>query len=277
MMARQIIRIGGGTLQANHMIRRSTTINNWLALLCAVSAGFGVAAQAATPDSPQGDTWASIAQLPDWSGTWALNREGHEFGTKEAHSVSADGKVGFVPFTPKAARMLLDAQRSDKTVNLARCLPAGVPGVMLHTINLEWLFTPGRVSMLTENGEVRRIYTGRAHLNADDFEGSYEGDSVGHWDGKTLVVDTINFPNGTLLKDGFLLATKKTHYVERIFLKDKDHLQIDSEISDPAIFTKPYKSTRIYERLADTPMNEPECAQSTRDNGSNIDLTPPPE
>lgn len=251
-----------------------------MALFVVGGAGFSLTtAQAASTDgSSQGDSWVSIAQLPDWSGTWALTRAGHEFGTREAHSVSPSGAVSLVPFTPKAAKMLLDAQRTDKSVNLARCLPAGVPGVMLHTIDLEWLFTPGRVTMLTENGEVRRIHTDRqTHRSADELEGSYEGDSIGHWEGNTLVVDTTHFPNGTLLKDGYLMATQKTHYVERIVLKDKDHLQIDSVISDPALYTRPYAATRIYERIADTPMGEPQCAQTTRDNGITLDLTPPAE
>lgn len=249
-----------------------------LAVGVAVVLGYSTGALAADKSALPGGTWASIAKLPDWSGAWALTREGHEAASKEAHSVSKSGVVGIVPFTPKAANMLLEAQRTDKQVNLARCLPAGVPGAMLHTIMLEWVFTPGRVMMLTENGEVRRIYTdGRPHMALDDLEGSYQGDSIGHWEGKTLVVDTINFPNGTLLKDGYLMATKNTHFVERIFLKDKDHIQIDSVLSDPEIYTKPYAVSRIYQRLAGTEMGEPQCAQAQRDDGLSIDLTPPAE
>jgi hypothetical protein len=181
-------------------MKRLTTVNNAALppLLCILiaAAPSAFAAQATTANSSaQGDSWASIAQLPDWSGTWALTREGHEFASHEAHSVSPSGVVSFVPFTPQAAHMLLDAQEHDKTVNLAHCLPAGVPGVMLHTIQLEWLFTPGRVTMLTENGEVRRIFTNRTtHLSADEMQGSYEGDSIGHWEGGTLIVDTTHFP-----------------------------------------------------------------------------------
>jgi hypothetical protein len=252
----------------------------FLLLCAAIAGGLNVnAALAATTGSPApGQTWASIAKLPDWSGAWALTREGHEYATKEAHSVSPTGAVSLMPFTPKAAQMLLEAQRTDQSVNLARCLPAGIPGVMLHTIMLQWLFTPGAVTMLTENGEVRRFHTdGRAHRRVGDVDGSYEGDSTAHWEGTTLVADTVDFPNGTLLKDGYLMATKNTRYQERIFLKDKDHLQIDSVLSDPAIFTKPFTASRIYQRLADTELGEPQCAQGQRDDGITLDLTPPAE
>ena len=246
--------------------------------MAVVGFSFNTAQAATVNDSPQGKTWASLAKLPDWSGAWALTREGHEYATKEAHSVSLSGVVSLMPFTPKAAQMLLEAQRTDQTVNLAHCLPAGVPGVMLHTIQYEFLFTPGKVTMLTENGEVRRFHTdGRAHRQSGDVDGSYEGDTIAHWEGNTLVADTVDFPNGTLLKDGYMMATRDTRYTERIFLKDKDHLQIDSVLSDPAIFTKPFTASRIYQRLADTELGEPQCSQSQRDDGITIDLTPPAE
>lgn len=217
------------------------------------------AAALEAPQGPQGDSWASIAQLPDWSGVWALTLAGHLAASDES---AAHEKLG-----------------GNIQQSLTYCLPAGVPGIMLHTIQLEFLFTPGRVTLLTENGEVRRIYISRrTHLNLDDLMDSYEGDSIGHWEGKTLVVDTIGFPKGTLWANGPLRATINTHYVERIALKDQEHIQIDSVIDDPKLFNQPYAASRVYERLGPAfPMQEPQCNQTNRDDGTHIDLTPPPE
>jgi hypothetical protein len=248
-------------------------------LLCATAGlGFGQAATAAERASTgQAVSWATLAKLPDWSGTWALNLQGHEFASTETRLGTLPGGGNIVPFTPQYIALVRKMRDADKPqVSLSRCLPAGIPGVMLHTIGLEWLFTPGRVTMITENGEIRRIHTdGRGHASSDEFAESYEGDSIGHWEGKTLVVDTTSFPNGSLLKDGYLLGTMHTRYVERIFLKDHDHLQIDSEISDPEIYTTPYKATRIYDRV-DYPLPEPQCSQTSRTSGTDYDLTPPP-
>lgn len=248
-------------------------------MLCALSVfGYSQLAEAANKtNSPQGDTWDSIKKLPNWDGVWALDLQGHLFAAKEslANAKMSDG--GLVPLTPKYAQLRLEARTANAQQNLSFCLPAGVPGIMLHTIQLEFLFTPGKVTLLTENGEVRRFYTdGRAHRSVSEMGASYEGDSIGHWEGNTLVVDTIGFPKGTLFANYGLMVTKNTHYIERIFLKDKDHLQIDSVIDDPAIFTKPYTATRIYERL-DLPMLEPACSQTNRDDGKAVDLTPPEE
>jgi hypothetical protein len=263
------------------MMRRSDTTGGaipmrrlTLALLLSATmvGGAGAAGQ-----SPQGDTWASVAKLPDWSGTWALTNKAHEAATKEPR---------LMKFTPKYQQQ----QAGDRgggggggappKESLGKCLPAGLPGLMMHTIGFEWLFSPGRVTMITENGEVRRIRTdGTAHRSLRDIGATYEGDSIGHWEGKTLVVDTIGFPNGMLLKNGSPISTKNTHYVERITQIDKDHIQIDSVVSDPEIYTEPYKATRPYERV-DYPLPEPQCAQTSRYLGGSedeLDLRPPPE
>jgi hypothetical protein len=231
-------------------------------------------AMAADNSSTQrGSTRGSVAKLPDWSGTWAMIVKDHEFFSKETRA--NDG--GLVPFTPKYQALRANMRDSNEPENLAQCLPAGIPGVMLHRIALEWLFTPNRITMLTENGEIRRIYTdGRAHRSLDELEYSFQGDSIGHWEGDTLVVDTIGFPMGALLKNGWLHPTLNTRFVERMHLIDKDHLQIDSEISDPEIYTKPYKSTRTLERI-DYELPDPQCAQTSHSATEGAVITPPAE
>jgi hypothetical protein len=224
--------------------------------------------------SPQGDTWESIKRLPDWSGVWVLYLEG---GAKEASEDSFGTDSGRVPLTPKYADLRAAARASRAQNNLSNCLPAGTPGVLQHGFLHEYLFTPGRVTLLVEDGEVRRIYTdGRPHVSLDELRDSYMGDSIGRWEGSTLVVDTIGFPKGSLFQNHGLLATKASHLVERIFRKDQEHIEIDSTLTDPEIFSRPYTYPRVYQR-SELPLTEPKCAQNNRDNGETIDLTPPPE
>jgi hypothetical protein len=100
---------------------------------------------------------------------------------------------------------------------MGRCLPAGPTAILAHGVLHEYLFTPGRVTMLFEDGEVRRIHTdGRTHLDLDELRQSYMGDSIAHWEGKTLVVDTIGFPRGELFANNGIRATINTCLVERI-------------------------------------------------------------
>ena len=233
-----------------------------LGMLC------GSSGWAATNSAP---AWAAIGKLPDWSGTWALTNKDHERATKETQ---------LMKFTAKYQQKLEADRRAPAVESLGKCLPAGMPGLMMHTIGFEWLFTPGRVTLITENGEVRRIRTdGSMHLDLAELGPTYEGDSIGHWEGKTLVVDTVGFENGMLLKNGSALAGKKSQLIERITQTDKDHIQIESVIADPDIFSEPYKSTRTYEHV-DYRLPEPQCAQTSRYLGGSedsLDLRPPPE
>jgi hypothetical protein len=229
----------------------------------------GSAAFTVTPST----TSASMAALLDWSGVWSLSDDSAKLATED--SFGTDG--GRVPLTPKYLAMRNKAHADHAQNNMSKCLPGGTPGILQHGVLHEYLLTPGRVTMLTEDGEVRRIYTdGRQHRPLSDMKDSFMGDSIGHWEGRVLVVDTIGFPNGSLFQNHGLLATLHSHLVERIFKNAAGQMQIDSTLSDPTIFTTPYKYTRKYDR-SPLPMEEPICQAGNRDTGETIDLTPPPE
>lgn len=228
--------------------------------------------------SPQGDSWDSIKLLPDWSGGWS-QLDG-QMGNFEDCCIVGAGKA---PFTPEY-KVIRDAaakriqEGAPGGFNLAQCLPDGVPGLLLHGIAFQFFYSPGRVTMLFENGEVRRIFTdGREHKEEDKYQ-SVEGHSIGHWEDGTLVVDTVGMRvEASLFLTNGMKVTKDTRVVERMHLKDKDTLQIDTEITDPVIFAAPYKYSRLHSRLyreEDFPVG---CAVNMRDNQETVDLTPPPE
>lgn len=171
------------------------------------------------------------------------------------------------PFKPEYAA------RARGKANSTSCLPTGMPGIMTLPLGYEFLFTPGRVTILTEEGPmIRRIYTdGRKH--SEDPEPTYAGESIGHWEGKTLVIDTI----GIKAKAEFLNRLKtssKTHVTERISLKDKDHLLVDIEIDDPVALTKPWRYSVIYQR-SNTGFVESYYCDNDRDSKGEPDLQPP--
>jgi hypothetical protein len=184
-----------------------------------------------------------------------------------------------VPLKPRYEQARLQARLDGKAGigNLSRCKPVGMPGVLAHPMLTEYLFTSGRVTVLYQDGEVRRIYTdGRGHPPPEELEYGFEGHSIGHWEGLTLVVDTVGIsPEANLLMDSDTNVTRNTHIVERIFLKDPQTLQIDAVVSDEELFTEPYAFTRTYVRSA-LPISEPGCASNNRDTDTSVDLTPPP-
>jgi hypothetical protein len=232
---------------------------NWVNL-CLLFAASAVSAQSSTkpPSSAQGASHAAIAKLPDWSGTWAMP----DRAFLDLMKVGASA-----PFKPDYA-----AKARAKT-NSTSCLPTGMPGIMALPIGYEFLFTPGRVTILAEEGPlIRRVYTdGRAH--AEDPEPTYAGDSVGHWEGSTLIVDTIAIkPQAEFVNR--LKTSGQTRVIERISLTDPTHMRIDSEIHDPIALTGPWRYSVTYQR-SDTGFVESYYCDNDRDSRGEPDLQPP--
>jgi hypothetical protein len=161
------------------------------------------------------------------------------------------------PWTPKAAaqieKMFAEEKAGRPPPIFVNCLPEAMPSWMLVTHNaMEFLFTPGRVTILGESdsNRLRRIYTdGRGH--PDDGELTVHGHSAGHWEGDTLVVETVN-----VLPQAYLAVSEAAgvpnngdmKIIERIHLAGADILHDDLEIFAPKVLTAPWKTTRIFFR-----------------------------
>ena len=117
---------------------------------------------------------------------------------------------------------------------------------------LEILFTPGRVTMLGESdgNRLRRIYTdGRPHPG--DPDPSFHGHSIGHWEGETLVVDTIGVLPQTYIAISEAVGVPNNgglHVVERIHLAGADVLLDELAITAPNVLTATWTTTRRFTR-----------------------------
>jgi hypothetical protein len=196
---------------------------------------------------PTAKDWADLAKLPDWSGVW----------NPKITDQDAQIKTNPLPWTPKAAaqieKMFAEEKAGRPPPIFVNCLPEAMPSWMLVTHNaMEFLFTPGRVTILGESdgNRLRRIYTdGRGH--PDDEELTFHGHSIGHWEGDTLVVETVH-----VLPQAYLAVSEAAgvpnngdmKIIERIHLAGADILHDDLEIFAPKILTAPWKTTRIYFR-----------------------------
>jgi hypothetical protein len=126
------------------------------------------------------------------------------------------------------------------------CLPPGVPNVYIHAYPVEILQVPGRTMMFFEYGHfVRQIFTdGREHVK--DANPTWMGDSIGKWEGDTLVVDSTGFNDKTWLDVAGHPHSESLHIVERMRRADQDTLLIDIAIDDPQAYTAPLKTQRKY-------------------------------
>ncbi len=242
---------------------------------------FAASPAAAQPVGPQGDTYATIVKLPDWSGIWV--RPWADFEAENArrdeNSKTPPKLTGEGIKAQEALKQLRSASASAASAaapQAGTCAAAelrGVPDIMRFAFGMEFLFTPGRVTMLLEVGStIRHIHTdGRRHSANPDP--TYVGESVGHWEGDTLVVDTTAINEGVLLAQG-IPSSGRMHVVERIRLIEPARLQIDTVVEDPVILREPWRARRIYERST-IGWFEQECESDRDGRDQEPDLTPP--
>jgi hypothetical protein len=251
--------------------RRMTKSFRWLIPAMALPlAALMAAAATSGSDAPS----AKVRQ--DLSGTWAMPEE----GVYRSYSACCDGPGTETPFTPKYRKIRdafakLPENVPEKTVNnVSHCISAGVPGTFEHTLLFEFLLTPGRVNLIFADGSFRRIWTdGRSFPTA--LTPLIQGNSIGHWEGKTLVVETRGISSKSdIFVEGPIKATAKTKVTERITVESDKTLRMHTVVEDTEIFTRPYSYDTTFLKV---PMSfEVHCSGNNRDNShQQVDLTPP--
>jgi hypothetical protein len=154
-----------------------------------------------------------------------------------------------------------------------------MPGIMGQPYPMEFLLTPGKVTIVIEAyQQVRHIYTDGRPLPADP-DLKFHGTSIGRWEGDTLVVDTVGFSPLTELTR-YVSFSPKARIVERFRLTDPDTMSIETTITDPDVLAAPSMSTRSLRRHRNWTTAEYICEENNRnsvDSGgkANIDLTLP--
>jgi hypothetical protein len=246
------------------IVRHALYLSSLLALASFSALASGAAEKKPADAAPTAQDWQALAKLPDWSGTW----------TPAISDQVAQERSNRPPWKPQIAKQI-DHMYAEEAAGrpfpiIDHCFPTGMPSWMLITHNaFEILFTPGRVTILGEGdgNRMRRIYTdGRSH--PADPDPSFHGNSIGHWEGSTLVVDTI-----ALLPQAYLAVNEAVgvpnngdmHIVERLHLEGPDTLYDELEIHANKVLTKAWNTTRKYYRQRGRKFEiiEGVCAQGT--------------
>jgi hypothetical protein len=140
------------------------------------------------------------------------------------------------------------------------CLPDGV--VRVTSLPYKIVQTPKLVLLLSEGNthSYRRIFLdGRPH-NLDVEPTRWNGDSIGHWEDNSLVVDTIGFNDKSWLDSTGKPHSEALHVIERFRRPDPGHLNVEYTLEDPQAFTKPYSFTRKFTLVTDRDLREYFCA-----------------
>jgi len=201
-------------------------------------------------------TKASYAEMPDWSGVWTRNpTDGLKFDPKQEGQgfTSPLGPIT-AELTPRYQEAFEEKLRQVKSGNewdqLSDCLPAGYPRWLTEPFLREFILTPNETYWATEQqSEVRRIYTdGRGHIPESEAHPLWDGDSIGFWDGQTLVVHTIRVTHGQYQRSQPDYS-EETSTVERIRKVDPNTIEDDVTVWDPLGLAKPWHVVEHYVRV----------------------------
>ena len=178
-----------------------------------------------------------------------LEFHGASFDILPGKSVLTDG--GTIPYTPAA--LAKRNQNFEKRATLdpfSKCFMPGVPRIMYIHYPFQIFQTANHVAMAFEWSQVYRlIYTdGSKHQDGIEF---WMGDSRGHWDGDTLVVEVTNHNDQTWLDASGDFHSEQLKVTERYTMTDPDTIQYEVTFEDPKTYTRPWKISMPFYRQKD--------------------------
>lgn len=210
---------------------------------------------------PKGN-YAALDALPDWGGIWFVKRD---LDAPPTPQPQPQPKLKGEYLTQwQQWRDEVVANDGVERRSRSNCSPPGLPRIMmLAQYPYEFLFTPGRVTINQEAWmQTRTIWTdGREH--PEDMDQTFHGHSIGHWEGDTLVVDTIGISEELEIGEGGR-HSDKFRLVERIRLLDDDTLVNEMTMTDPEALEEPFLARTTYRRDRYGTLIEFQCSENDR-------------
>ena len=216
---------------------------------------------------------------PDFGGIWmagtlsaAFNVEEHEakYGTPAGPSVIVDPPGGKLPYLPGMREIAENNDQHRERDPVGQCHMHGVPRVMFPPFPIEIMQDGPYVVILTETEHgVRIIPTAFNPADARPFlkdYSSWNGDSRGHWEGDTLVVEVRGLNGKGWLDQAGNFVGQGATVVERFRLTNKDTLEYEATITNPKVFSQPVTlRVPLRRRPADVELLEYGCIEGERD------------
>lgn len=195
---------------------------------------------------------------PDFSGIWqTLSEADYDLephaGRRDAPPGPGVVEGGMIPYKPEA---LAQRQRNwdsrAKEDPRLKCWTLGVPRGVYYPAPFQIFERDKDLTLVHQFGhQVRTIFTNGTGHQQDIEDGYYLGDSRGHWEGDTLVVDVTGFNEETWLDRAGNYHSDQLHVTERWSFVDKDTIDYRATIEDPKVFTKPWTIDILLNRRRD--------------------------
>ncbi len=143
------------------------------------------------------------------------------------------------------------------------CLPRGVPDTINEPYPIQIVQTPSQVVILYEAGELFRVIPTDGRPHPKDLDPTWMGNSVGHWEGDTLVVDVIGVNDKVSV--GEYRHTTAYHVIERFQRPSYDTLKYSVTIEDPNVFAAPWTEASTLTLHPEWDIQEYICDENNHD------------
>jgi hypothetical protein len=209
---------------------------------------------------------------PDLSGMWAWVTLGPPCGAKCTDTQISREFINIastlknrLPYQPWAAELVKKRSIEQGLDPNVHCMPRGAPRIWTDDYYKRVFHVPGRLIILTErNMQYRQIFLdGRAFPK--DPNPTWNGYSVGHWDGDTLVVETIGFRDDLWLDAAGNPLTEQGKMTERIRRPNYGNLEVEITIDDPKAYTAPWTVKINQPLVLDSELIDYYCLENERD------------
>ena len=237
--------------------------------LVAASQAFAQGQRPATP-APEPEPLGALARANlakprpkppfDLTGTWFIDQ-------RNSQNTWRFGPTGPFKLTPEAqvhydAAKKAQAEGKVYRDDIGQCWPAGLPIIMTRVWPIAMVQVPTAIYMISGfMNSLRTVYLdGRPHSDPDVVVPSFNGESIGRWEGDALVIDTKYFVNDHHWVDTGIPASDQLHIVERMRLVNNgDTLEIDYTMADAKSWEGEWKVTKRWTRVEDTDISEVSC------------------
>jgi hypothetical protein len=230
------------------------------------------------PRAPEGKPAPRLPNgHPDFNGVYHAPGYGpgdprSKTGEGYAHNIARDMNPGDVPMLPWAAKLFKERfENESKDDPEGFCLPMGTPRVnpypwkIVQTDNLFVILYEGNVHSF------RQVFLdGRPHDK--NVTETWWGDSIGHWDGDTLVVDTVGMNDRAWLDADGHPRTKQAHIIERFSRPELSKVVVDITIDDPGAYSKPWNVHEVAQLAVGWEVMEYVCNENQDEHGDNKDV-----
>jgi len=248
----------------------------WLAAgLCSVAPWTAAQPPQKTSKSAPGPIKRTADGKPDLTGLWQANTlaawdvEEHPavYGIPAGKGVIV-GNSNKIPYQEWALAKRTELMKDASNDPQAHCHLPGVPRAVYTPFPWQVIQKPGLVVMLYEYPHgIRIIHTDGSHQHPQgrDVLNTWMGDSVGHWDGDTLVVDVNGFNDQTWLDMSANFHSDQLHVVERYTMLNAKTIEYEATLDDPKVYTKPWTIKFPISAQKESEIMEFECLEGERD------------